>query len=138
MKDCSETDEAYGALKQRRFTNGLSGTGTNKPVRKDFRHMELCYMVSMSTLHEILQSEAKPNTAYRLLASGDTVTVIHYGPEGLINQFAFPIIYRVEDVPEDEGTLMLMVATERSREWQSFWVPLETKLSHCCSLNTVA
>ena len=100
--------------------------------------MELCYMVSMSTLHEILQSEAKPNTAYRLLASGDTVTVIHYGPEGLINQFAFPIIYRVEDVPEDEGTLMLMVATERSREWQSFWVPLETKLSHCCSLTTVA
>jgi hypothetical protein len=62
----------------------------------------------------------------------------HYGPEGLINQFAFPIIYRVEDVPEDEGTLMLMVATKRSREWQSFWVPLETKLSHCCSLNTVA
>jgi hypothetical protein len=44
----------------------------------------------------------------------------------------------VEDVPEDEGTLMLMVATERSREWQSFWVPLESKLSHCCSLNTVA
>ncbi len=72
--------------------------------------MELCYMVSMSTLHEILQQEAKPNTAYRLVASGDTVTVIHYGPEGLIDQLAFPIIYRVEDVPEDEGTLMLMVA----------------------------
>ena len=105
---------------------------------EDFRHMELCYMVSMSTLHEVLQSEAKPNTAYRLLASEDTVTVVHYGPEGLINQFAFPIVYRVEDVPEDEGTLMLMVATKRSREWQSFWVPLETKLSHCCSLNTVA
>jgi hypothetical protein len=108
------------------------------PARKEFRHMELCYMVSMSTLHEILQSEAKSDTAYRLVASGDTVTVVHYGPEGLINQFAFPIIYRVEDVPEDEGTLMLMVATERSREWQSFWVPLETKLSYCCSLNTVA
>jgi hypothetical protein len=100
--------------------------------------MELCYMVSMSTLHEILQQEAKPNTAYRLLAGDDTVTVVHYGPEGLINQFAFPIVYRVEDVPEDEGTLMLMVATERNREEQSFWVPLETKLSCCCSLNTVA
>ena len=117
---------------------GFRGRAASRPAREEFRHMELCYMVSMSTLHEILQSEAKPNTAYRLLASGDTVTVIHYGPEGLINQFAFPIVYRVEDVPEDEGTLMLMVATERSREWQSFWVPLETKLSHCCSLNTVA
>ena len=71
---------------------------------EDFRHMELCYMVSMSTLHEVLQSEAKPNTAYRLLASDDTVTVVHYGPEGLINQFAFPIVYRVEDVPEVQWT----------------------------------
>ena len=135
---CSETDEALGALSSRRFTNGLSGAGSYRPAGKDFRHMELCYMVSMSTLHEILQSEAKPDTAYRLLASGDTVTVVHYGPGGLIDQFAFPIVYRIEDVPEDEGTLMLLVATERSREWQSFWVPLETKLSHCCSLNTVA
>ena len=136
---CSETDESLRALKQRRFTNGLSGAGSYlSSQEEDFRHMELCYMVSMSTLHEVLQSEARPNTAYRLLAGDDTVTVVHYGPEGLINQFAFPIVYRVEDVPEDEGTLMLMVATERSREWQSFWVPLESKLSHCCSLNTVA
>jgi len=97
--DCSETDEALGALSRRSFTNGLSGAGSYMPAGKDFRHMELCYMVSMSTLHEILQAEARPNTAYRLLASGDTVTVIHYGPEGLIDQFAFPIIYRVEGVP---------------------------------------
>jgi hypothetical protein len=135
----SETDEALRALKQQKvFTNGLSGAGIQCQPGRISAIMELCYMVSMSTLHEVLQSEAKPNTAYRLLASEDTVTVVHYGPEGLINQFAFPIVYRVEDVPEDEGTLMLMVATERSREWQSFWVPLETKLSHCCSLNTVA
>lgn len=136
---CSETDEALRALSSRRFCKWAFGGGQLLPSQEeDFRHMELCYMVSMSTLHEVLQSEAKPNTAYRLLASEDTVTVVHYGPEGLINQFAFPIVYRVEDVPEDEGTLMLMVATKRSREWQSFWVPLETKLSHCCSLNTVA
>src|ERR1041385_1067097 len=99
---------------------GFRGRAT-MPARKEFRHMELCYMVSMSTLHEILQQEAKPNTAYRLLAGDDTVTVIHYGPEGLINQFAFPIVYRVEDVPEDEGTLMLMVARseEHTSELQS-------------------
>lgn len=117
---------------------GFRGRAATRPAGKDFHQMELCYMASMSTLQEILQSEAKPDTAYKLLASGDTVTVVHYGPGGLIDQFAFPIIYRVEDVPEAEGTLMLLVATERSREWQSFWVPLETKLSHCCSLNTVA
>jgi hypothetical protein len=100
--------------------------------------MELCYMVSISTLHEILQSEAKPDTAYKLIATGETVTVVHYGPGGLINQFAFPIIFRIQDVPQAEGTLMLLVATERSREWQSFWAPLETKLHHCCSSNMVA
>src|ERR1700759_179292 len=100
--------------------------------------MELCYMVSISVLEEILQSEAKPETRYTLLAGDDTVTVVHYGLSGLINQFAFPIVHKIPDVPEDEGTMMLMVATERSREWNSFWLPLETKLSHCCSLNTTA
>lgn len=100
--------------------------------------MELCYMVSISVLQEILQSEAKPDTLYTLMASGETVTVVHFGPAGLINQFAFPIVHRIPDVPEDGGTLMLLVATERSREWQSFWLPLENKLLHCCSLNTVA
>jgi hypothetical protein len=100
--------------------------------------MELCYMVSMSVLEEILQSEAKPDTIYTLLANEDTVTVVHYGPGGLINQFAFPIVHRIPDVPEEHGTMMLLVATERSREGQSFWVPLETKLLHCCSLNTFA
>ncbi|HZI58369.1 MAG TPA: hypothetical protein VFF39_16420 [Verrucomicrobiae bacterium] len=100
--------------------------------------MELCYMVSISVLEEILQSEAKADTIYKLMATGETVTVVHFGPSGLINQFAFPIVHRIPDVPEDEGTLMLLVATERSREEQSFWLPLENKLLHCCSLNTVA
>ena len=100
--------------------------------------MELCYMVSMSVLEQILQSEARADTLYKLLASDDTVTVVHYGPHGLINQVSFPIVHRIEGVPEDEGTMMLLVATERSREWQSFWHPLETKLNHCCSLNTIA
>jgi hypothetical protein len=100
--------------------------------------MELCYMVSMSVLEEILNTEAKADTLYKLLANDETVTVVHFGPFGLINQFAFPIVHRIPEVPEEEGTMMLLVATERSREWQSFWLPLENKLSHCCSLNTVA
>jgi hypothetical protein len=104
---------------------------------KELRQMELCYLVSISELQEILQSEAKPNTLYTLVARGEKVTVVHFG-QGLINQFAFPIVHRVPDVAEDEGTLMLLVATERSHEWQSFWLPLKNKLLHCCSLNTVA
>ena len=55
--------------------------------------MELCYMVSISVLEEILQSEAKPDTIYTLLANEDTVTVVHFGPSGLINQFAFPLSF---------------------------------------------
>src|SRR6476620_228531 len=118
---------------------GLSGARQPKRRgREGIPPMELCYMVSISVLQEILQSEAKPDTLYTLMASGETVTVVHFGPAGLINQFAFPIVHRIPDVPEDEGTLMLLVATERSREWQSFWLPLENKLLHCCSLNTVA
>lgn len=98
---------------------------------------QLCYMVSMSMLQELLQSEAEPNTFYKLLANGDTVTVVHFGAAGVINQFAFPVVYRIPEVPAAEGTMMLLVATERSREWESFWVPLETKLP-CCSQNMPA
>lgn len=100
--------------------------------------MELCYLVSISILEEILQSQAENDTLYSLVAHGETVTVIHYGASGLIDQFSFPIIYRIPEVPEDEGTMMLMVATERSREFESFWVPLETKLLHCCSTTPLA
>lgn len=94
--------------------------------------MEHCYLVSISILEQVLQSQAPSDTHYSLLASGDTVTVIHYGPTGLIDQFAFPVAYRIPDVPDDEGIMMLMVATERSRECESFWAPLE-KMLHSCS-----
>ncbi|HMC29608.1 MAG TPA: hypothetical protein VKL99_02155 [Candidatus Angelobacter sp.] len=99
--------------------------------------MEHCYLVSISVLEQILQSQAESNTYYSLLGSEETVTVVHYGPTGLIDQFAFPVVYRIPEVPEDEGTMMLMVATERSRESESFWVPL-SKLLHSCSTTPLA
>ncbi|MGH9565707.1 MAG: hypothetical protein ACRD4I_06970 [Candidatus Angelobacter sp.] len=92
--------------------------------------MELCYLVSMSVLQEILGPLASAEARYRLVATEHMVTVIHYGPAGLINQFAFPVAYRIPDVPEEEGTLILMVATARSRESNSFWAPVETRLVH--------
>src|ERR1051326_9353016 len=100
--------------------------------------MELCYMVSVSVLEQILDSQAQSDSCYDLLPNEDTVTVVHYGPQGLIRQFAFPVVYRIPEVPEDEGTMMLMVATERSREFESFWLPLESKLAHCCSTTPLA
>jgi len=99
--------------------------------------MEHCYLVSISILEQVLQSQAETDTRYSLLGGEDTVTVVHYGPMGLIDQFAFPVVYRIPDVPDDEGTMMLMVATERSRECASFWVPLE-KMLYSCSSNPIA
>jgi hypothetical protein len=122
----SLTNWAFGG----QAAKGLAG--------KEFRQMELCYLVSISELQEILQSEAKPNTLYALMARGEKVTVVHFGQGGLIHQFAFPIVHRMPGVPEAEGTLMLLVATERSPDWQSFWRPLKNKLLHCCSLSTIA
>ena len=90
--------------------------------------MENCYLVSISVLEEVLEPLATPAARYRLIASEDTVTVVHYGPGGVIHQVAFPVVYRIPDVPEDEGTLILLVATERSREWNSFWMPVEKQL----------
>ena len=100
--------------------------------------MELCYMVSISTLQHVLQSQAEAGTRYSMLLHDETVTVIHFGPAGLIDQIAFPVVYQIPDVPVEEGTMMLLVATERSRESESFWVPLENKLLHCCSTTPLA
>src|SRR5437660_5738223 len=90
-------------------------------------------MVSNSLMKQILDSQASSGTYYTLLQNEETVTVVHHGLEGLIRQFAFPVVYRIPEIPEDEGTMMLMVATERSREFESFWLPIESKLAHCCS-----
>lgn len=92
--------------------------------------MELCYIVSVSTLEEILDPLATAEARYRIVISDDMVTVIHYGPIGVIKQSAFPVAYRIPEVPEEEGTLILMVATERSRETNSFWIPVEKQLLH--------
>ncbi len=91
--------------------------------------MELCYLVSISVLNSILGPLASAKGRYRLVPGQDTVTVVHYGPSGVISQTVFPIVYRIPDVPEDEGTLILMVGSERSREQQcEFWMPVEKQL----------
>ena len=92
--------------------------------------MELSYLVSISTVKEILKPLATSEARYKVILSRDMATVIHYGPSGLLHQVAFPIAYRIPDISEDEGTLILMVATERSREWDSFWAPIENHLVH--------
>jgi hypothetical protein len=90
--------------------------------------MESCYLVSISVLKDILRPLATEEARYQLVAGQDTVTVVKFGPSGVINQVAFPVVYSIPDCPPDEGTLILLVATERSREWESFWVPVQEKL----------
>jgi hypothetical protein len=89
---------------------------------------ELCYLVSTSTLKAILSPLATAEARYQVVRGQDAVTVVLYGPLGLIHQVAFPVVYSIPEVPEEEGTLILMVATERSREWESFWLPVQEKL----------
>lgn len=90
--------------------------------------MEPCYLVSISVLKDILRPLATEEARFQLVAARDAVTVVKFGPSGVINQVAFPVVYSIPDCPADEGTLILMVATERSREWESFWVPVQEKL----------
>lgn len=90
--------------------------------------MERCYLVSTSTLKEILRPLATEDARYQVVAGQDSVTVVLFGPSGLIHQVAFPVVYSIPEVPADEGTLILLVATERSREWESFWLPVQEKL----------
>jgi hypothetical protein len=92
--------------------------------------MELCYVVSVSTLQEILEPQATATARYRIVTTEDLVSVIHYGPAGVLSQLVFPVAYRIPDVPPEEGTLILMVATERSREANQFWIPVEKQLLH--------
>ena len=90
--------------------------------------MEHCYLVSTSILREILDPLATFEACYRLVHGADTVTVIRYGPKTMVQQVAFPVVHRIPDVPQDEGTLILMVGTKQSAEWQSFWTPVAKQL----------
>lgn len=99
--------------------------------------MEQSYLVSVSALKDVLKPLATEDARYRVINGEDFVTVIHYGPSGLLRQVAFPVAFRIPEVDEDEGTLVLMVATERSREWDGFWAPVETRLVSA-STNAVA
>ena len=91
--------------------------------------MEPCYLVSISILKEILRPLASEESRYQVVACDDTVTVVKFGPSGVINQMAFPVVFSIPEVPREEGTLLLMVATERSLDWESFWVPVQEKLT---------
>ncbi|HYX54009.1 MAG TPA: hypothetical protein VE783_11205 [Candidatus Limnocylindrales bacterium] len=92
---------------------------------------DLCYMVSVSSLKEILATQATEQARYKVIMGLDMVTVIHYGVTGVLHQVAFPIAYEIPEIDPEEGTMVLMVATERSREWESFWMPVEKRLTHC-------
>lgn len=91
--------------------------------------MQHCYLASVSTLKEILASQSNDRSRFRVIIGQEMVTVVHYSPAGLLHQAAFPVAFQIPEVPEEEGTLILLVATERSREWDNFWVPVEKHLS---------
>lgn len=90
--------------------------------------MERCYFVSLSVLREVLDPLASLQSCYRVVPGSDTVTVIRYGPKGVMHQLAFPVVYRIPEVVDDAGTMILMVAPERGRESESFWKPIEKQL----------
>ncbi|HEX2328873.1 MAG TPA: hypothetical protein VHN74_09125 [Candidatus Angelobacter sp.] len=96
---------------------------------------DLCYMVSVSSMKEILAAQSTEHTRYKVITGEDMVTVIHYGVTGVLHQVAFPIAYQIPEIEEDEGTMVLMVATERAREWSNFWIPMEKRLTHCSTMS---
>lgn|SRR5690348_9406847 len=95
--------------------------------------MQVSYLTSVSTLKDILAAQSNEHSRFRIIIGQEMVTVVHFGPAGILHQAAFPVAYQIPEVPEDEGTLILMVATERSREWNNFWVPVEKHLSQACT-----
>ena len=95
--------------------------------------MQQCYLANIRRLQEILDPLATMEACYRLVQSTDTVTVIRYGPDRGACQLSFPVVHRIPYVPEDEGTLVLLVANGKNRKnpaWQGFWAPVEKQLGH--------
>ena len=93
--------------------------------------MQVSYLTSVSSLKHILSAAADENARFRVINGDDIVTVIQYGPSGVLHQASFPVAYRIPEVSDEEGTLLLMIATERGRTWNSFWVPVEAHVSKC-------
>ena len=99
--------------------------------------MQASYLVSVSSLKQILRSAATSGERFAVVTGRETVTIVQYTAFGVLHQVSFPVAYRIDDVPDDEGTMTLMIATERGRAWNSFWVPVEAHVTHC-STNALA
>lgn len=98
--------------------------------------LELGYIVTVRALKKILRSLAVPGIRYALALHADRASV-EYGPANGSTEFSFPIVKRLADIPQDEGTFILLKAPQQTKGWQQFWLPLETQLLRS-SLNPTA
>ncbi|HZS26563.1 MAG TPA: hypothetical protein VFB76_04990 [Candidatus Angelobacter sp.] len=89
--------------------------------------LELGYIVTVRALKNILRSLAIPGIRYALAVYADRAAV-EYGPASGSTEFSFPIVKRVADIPQEEGTFILLKAPQQTKGWQQFWLPLETHL----------
>lgn len=89
--------------------------------------LELGYIVTVSALQGILHSVETSENRFALAVYRDLAIVEHGFPGGSA-QFSFQVVKRLSDMPQDDGTFILLKAPPQSKGRSDFWAPLETRL----------
>ena len=100
-------------------------------TRRSSSALELGYVVSKKNLEELLQAISSPEGQYRAVDGEDRITVVCHGTQGVHGaQFTFPLARRIPEFAAQEGDFVLLLSRPQNKDWQRFWLPLETRLLH--------
>lgn len=89
--------------------------------------LELGYIVTVGALKDILRSLETADSRFTLAVYRD-VAVVEYGFPGGSAEFSFQVVKRLHEMPQDNGTFILLKAPQQNKGRSDFWAPLETRL----------
>ena len=89
--------------------------------------LELGYIVTVGAFKSLLQSLETAGNSYKLAIYRDHA-VVEYGLPNNSAEFVFQVVKRVPDMPQEDGTFILLKAPQQNKGRSDFWAPLETRL----------
>ena len=89
--------------------------------------LELGYIVTVGALKNVLRSLETSSSSYKLAIYRDQAVVEHDMTSGSA-EFSFQVVTRMPEMPQDEGTFVLLKAPQQNKARSDFWIPLETRL----------
>src|SRR5262245_20556847 len=93
------------------------GRPTLVATRSNTKGMVIGYLLSIRALRDLLHHLATPTLRYSIVQWQEMVTVLLHGPRGVNASFDFSVVRRVDNLPAEEGTQVLLSPVDRGKDW---------------------